>query len=126
MDAQTLSAIIATAVEAALAQTGQSAPAAPVAGSPFAAAALVSGTGKASTIPEPLRGASQKDARRIAAVLAIPGWSCTVDAEYAVPGEDGTRVGAAHGFAYAHKPGEPCKGVRGVPKGETCPGVVRG
>lgn len=103
-----------------------SAPAAPVAASPFAAASIVSASaGKVDTTPEPLRGASQHDARRIAAVLAIPLYSCTVDAVYTVPGEPEPRTGALHGFAFAHKAGEPCTGVRGIAKGESCPGVIR-
>lgn len=127
MDESTLAAVIAAAVKAALGEAPASAPAAPRAASPFASAVrLTDAAGNAeAAIPEPLRGLERKDRKAAAAVLALPAWSCTVDAQYSVPGEAEPRTGALHGFTFARTPGESCPGVSGLAKGEACPGTVR-
>jgi hypothetical protein len=105
---QDLAAIVAAVVAALKSgETPTSAPAAAPVASPFAASARVSVAGVAvDGRPAVLQGLSMQDTRKAAAIFAVPGYSCTVDADWSHGGE--TVHGAAHGFATPRKSGEPC------------------
>ena len=107
-----------------------SAPAAPAVASPFAAASIIlpgrTAASAETSWPVELQGLDRKSRKRTAAVLALPGWSCTVEATYAVPGEDAPRTGALHGTTFPVESGTPCKGVSNRPDGQTiCSGTYR-
>ena len=87
--------------------------------SPFAGAVKVSGPGAADKRPPILQGLSLQDTRRVAAIEAVPGYACSVDAQWRLA--DGTvKDGAAHGFATPRKAGEPCPTTTGK-----CEGTIR-
>ena len=100
-----------------------SAPAAPVVASPFAGTA----SGAASTVATTARKAFPGDLAAQRASIAVslaPRFTCTVDTTATYP--DGTTVPSAlHGFTTAHTTGDPCPGVKGLGKGEPCPGTIR-
>lgn len=88
--------------------------------SPFAASARVSVAGvPVDTRPAILQGLPLRDIRKAAAIYAVPGYSCTVDADWLHNGE--TVTGAAHGFATPRKAGAPCPSTQD----DGCKGTIR-
>jgi len=97
--------------------------AAPARTSVFAGATRTAVAGTATdSRPAILHGLPLREARVAAAVEALAGYSCSVDAEWTLA--DGTvKSGAAHGFATPRTPGDPCPST--AVKGG-CPGTIRG
>ena len=126
MDTNTLAAAIAQAVIAALGQAEPTAPAPVQPVQPVLAQRVTLAKRTDPAIPEVLRGITgRRELKTAAATHAVPLWSCDQPADWTLA--DGTTVtGAMHGKFYAHKAGEPCGGVDGMPRGEVCPGVIRG
>lgn len=101
------------------------APVAPRVASPFSAVAGTAGPSSPAAEARRLYPASQAAQRAHVAVSMADGFTCSVDTTATLA--DGTTVPSAlHGFTTAHKPGDPCPGIRGIGKGESCPGVIRG
>ena len=96
------------------------APAAARVASPFAASQRVSVAGvPVDTRPAILQGLPLRDARKAAAIHALPGYSCSVDADW---NHDGAVItGAAHGFATERKTGTPCPSTQD----DGCKGTIR-
>lgn len=90
--------------------------------SPFASAK----SAKPETIADTalrLYPGDRPSAKRHVALSMAPGWSCTVDATVEVDGVETPT--ALHGFLTERKSGDPCPGVYGIARGESCPGTIR-
>ena len=100
-----------------------SAPVAPRIASPFA-------TGTAASPASPAAEARRLFPQDVAAqrahiaVSMAPRYTCTVETTATLG--DGTEVPSAlHGFTTPKESGIACPGIRGIAKGETCPGTIR-
>lgn len=123
--AQDIAAIVA-AVIAAMGEAPAAAAVAPVApriASPFTAAAA----GGAQSVVAAAAALFPRDtgAQRAQIALSLaPRFTCSVDTTATLG--DGSEVPTAlHGFTTAKVSGEPCPGIRGIAKGEACPGTIR-
>lgn len=104
-----------------------SVPVAARAASPFAGATRSAVAGQATdSRPAILHGLPLRDARAAAAIHALAGYSCSIDAEWrnaaGQPYPDAPAMGAAHGFATPRNAGDPCPHTD---RTGACPGVIR-